>query len=159
MELYRGGIGIPDKYKEVKKRLYNIEIALEEEKSCNNTFHTGAPIPPRRNNYVPPQRQASNYNPPNPTPTQAQTYSRQGQAMDLSRSRTQVACRHCGKLGYHISKNCKGDCKHCHRKHPGRWCNIQPPPRRPYNSQYTEMVDFSTMTAEQKEELKKAVGF
>ena len=45
-ELYRGGIPIPINYARVKQRLYNIKIALKEEKSRNHAFHVGAPIPP-----------------------------------------------------------------------------------------------------------------
>ncbi len=51
-ELYRGGIPIPTKYPEMKQKLYNIEMALEEEKSRSNAFHTGAPIPPSTTNTI-----------------------------------------------------------------------------------------------------------
>ena len=40
-ELSRGGIPIPTSYAGVKQRLYNIEMALEEEKSRNHAFHVG----------------------------------------------------------------------------------------------------------------------
>ena len=46
-ELYRGGIPLPTDYGEMKQRLRNIEISLEEEKSRKDAFHVGAPIPPR----------------------------------------------------------------------------------------------------------------
>ena len=133
-------------------------LSLLKEKLRKDAFHTGAPIPPQQTTYALPQ-QNSNYIPPNPTPTTAQTYSRQGQPMDLSRTRTQKTCNHCGKLGYHISRECKGECQHCHRKHPGQWCNTQPPPRRPYNSRFIDMWDFSGISKEEKEQLKKAAGF
>ena len=157
-KLYRGGIPIPTIYRGVKQRLYNIKMVLEEEKSHNNAFHTRAPIPPRQNTYILPQRQ-SNYHPPNPTPTVAHTYGGQGQPMDLSRTRNQVTCWHCGKLGYLMSHNCKADCQHCGQKHPGRWCDTQPPPKWPYNSCTLECIDFTNMSEEEKEQLKKAVGF
>ena len=112
-ELYRGGIPLLTDYNKMKQRLHNIEISLEEEKLRRDAFHVGAPIPPRRAPYVPPQ-QNTNYIPSSLTPTMAQTYGGQGQPMDLSRTWNQVTCHHCGKLGYHIYRNCKGDCQHCH---------------------------------------------
>ena len=129
MELYRGGIPLPTDYNEMKQRLRNIEISLEEEKSRKDAFHTRAPIPPQQTTYIPPPQQNSNYIPPNPTPTTARTYSGQGQPMDIGRTQTQKTCNHCGKLGYHISRECKGKCQHCHQRHPRQWCNTQLPPR------------------------------
>ena len=150
---------MPTDYNGMKQRLRNIEISLEEEKSRKDAFHTGAPIPPRQAPYVLPPQQNSNYIPPNPTPTTAQTYGGQGQPMDIGRTRTQKKCNHCGKLGYHISRECKGECEHCYQRHPGRWCNTQPPPKQPYTTCALEAIDFTNITEEQKEELKKAAGF
>ena len=143
---------MPTDYNGMKQRLRNIEIALEEEKSRKDAFHAGTLIPPRRAPYVPPPQRNSNYIPPNPTPTTARTYGGQGQPMDIGRTRTQKTCNH-------ISRECKGECQHCHRRHPGRWCNTQPPPKRPYTTRALEAIDFTNITEEQKEELKKAAGF
>ena len=44
-ELYRG-IPLLTDYNEMKQRLHNIEISLEEEKSRKDVLHVGAPIPP-----------------------------------------------------------------------------------------------------------------
>ena len=45
MELYRRGIPLLEDYTEMKQRLHNIEISLEEEKLRKDAFHTRAPIP------------------------------------------------------------------------------------------------------------------
>ena len=158
-ELYRGGIPLPTDYGEMQQRLRNIKISLKEEKLRKDTFHTRAPIPPRRAPYVLPSQWNSNYIPPNPTPTMARTYSGQGQPMDIGRTQTQKTCNHCGKLGYHISRECKGECQHCHQRHPRQWCNTQLPPCRPFTSCTLDMLDFSSITEEEKEQLKKAAGF
>ena len=68
-ELYRGGIPLPTDYGEMKQRLRNIKISLEEEKLRKDAFHVGAPMPPRWAPYVLPPQQNSNYIPPNLTPT------------------------------------------------------------------------------------------
>ena len=81
--------------------------------------------------------------------------------MDLSAGWTwqQVTCCHCRKLGYHISRNYKGECKHCHQRHPRQWCNTQPPPKRPYTSHALDLWDFSNISEEERKQLKEAASF
>ncbi len=79
-------------------------------------------------------------------------YKGQGQPMDISAGWTKrlLECRHCKKQGYHISKNC---CPNCHSKHPGWWCNLKPPPRRPFTTCTLDLIDFSKITDKEREQL------
>ena len=80
-----------------------------------------------------------------------------GIPMDIDRNDGQRPdCHHCGKIG-HISRNCRSICQHCKSRHPGARCPQTQP--RYFNRAVFTGLDFSKVTDEDKEEVKKLMGF